>query len=533
MTTFRGLRGAVGEQEGACRTHKSDLMGETVTTRSSPLTGEEYLDSLKDGREVFIDGERVADVTAHPAFRNSARSIARLYDAMHDPATRDVLVGEDRKGISTHRFFMPSYSAEDLLAAREAIAIWSRMSYGYLGRTPDYKASFMATLGADPGWYAPFEDGAARWYRRYAEQALFLNHVLINPPIDRDKAVHEVEDVYVHVVEQRDDGMVVSGAKMLATGSALTHATFVAQNSAVQLEKGKAEDYALVFIAPMDTPGQKLVCRNSYERSARSAWDNPLSSRFDENDAVVIFDRALIPWENVLVYRDVDKATGFYASSGFMPRFTLQSGTRLAVKLDFLCGLFARGLQANGTDKFRGVRAKLGELIGWRNLIWALTDALCDEPMPGPGDSVVPRLECAMLVRLFGTMAVPKARALFAEILAGAPLVVPSSNRDLQNAELRPLIDRFYRGSTGDAHDRIKLFKLIWDAVGTEFGSRHEWYEINYSGNQEQMRLDMARFADVRGLTQGFDDLVEQCLSDYDLEGWTTDTWLDPGEGET
>ena len=172
---------------------------------------------------------------------------------------------------------------------------------------------------------------------------------------------------------------------MLATGSAITHATFVAQNSAVHLEEGKAEDYALVFIAPMDTPGKRLVCRRSYEADARSPWENPLSSRFDENDAVVVFDDAFIPWENVLVYRDIEKATGFYASSGFMPRYTLQSGTRLAVKLDFLCGLLARGLQANGTDGFRGVQAKLGELVGWRNLIWALTAALCHEPMPGPG----------------------------------------------------------------------------------------------------------------------------------------------------
>jgi 4-hydroxyphenylacetate 3-monooxygenase len=497
----------------------------TETTRTRPLTGDEYLESLKDGRNVYIDGERVEDVTEHPAFRNSARSIARLYDALHDPGTRDLMTAEDRQGIRTHRFFMPSYSPEDLLASREAIAHWARMSYGYMGRTPDYKAAFMASLGADPAWYAPFEEGARRWYRRYAESALFLNHVLINPPIDRDRAVHEVEDVYVHVVAERDDGIVVSGAKMLATGSAVTHGTFVAQNSAVQLEEGKAEDYALVFIAGMDTPGKKLICRNSYEASARSPWDNPLSSRFDENDAVVVFDDALIPWENVLVYRDVRKATGFYAQSGFMPRYTLQSGTRLGVKLDFLCGLFVRALKANGTGDFRGVQAALGELLGWRNLIWALTAALCHEPMEGPGGSVVPKLEYATLIRLFGTMAVPKARSLFAEFLGGSPLVVPSSSRDLRNEELRPLIDRFYRGSSGDAHDRIKLFKLIWDAVGTEFGSRHEWYEINYSGNQEQMRLDMARFSGVRGLLSEFDGLVERCMSEYDLDGWTGDVW--------
>ncbi|MGH8916476.1 MAG: 4-hydroxyphenylacetate 3-hydroxylase family protein [Acidimicrobiia bacterium] len=492
----------------------------------SLLSGASYLESLRDGREVWIDGERVADVTTHPAFRNSARSVARMYDALHDSDLSQVLLGEDRQGILTHRFFMPSYDSDDLLAARDAIAVWARLSYGYMGRSPDYKASFMATLGADPDWYRPFADSARLWYQKYAEQCLFLNHVLINPPIDRDREVHEVEDVFVHVVEERDDGMVVEGAKMLATGSALTHATFVAQNSAVSLEAGKAEDYALAFIVPMDAPGMKLISRASYEQPVESPWDYPLSARFDENDAVAVFDRVLVPWEDVLVYRDVQKATGFYAQSGFMPRYTLQSGTRLAIKLEFLCGLLARGLRANGTYEFRGVQAKLGELIGWRNMIWGITSTLCHETQPGPGGSVVPALEYATLIRLFGTQAFPKAREIFTELLGGAPLVAPSSNRDLLNEELRPIIDRFYRGSEGDAHDRVKLFKLIWDAVGSEFGSRHAWYEVNYGGNQDQIRLDVLRFAQIRGLAASFDELVASCLSDYDLEGWTDDTWL-------
>jgi paerucumarin biosynthesis protein PvcC len=327
------------------------------TTGLAVLTGEQYLESLRDGREVWIDGERVADVTTHPAFRNATRSIARIYDAMHDLAHHETLLGEDRHGIVTHRFFMPSYTSEDLLASRDAIASWSRLSYGYMGRTPDYKASFMATLGADSDWYEPFGDSGRGWYRRYAEQVLFLSHVLINPPIDRDKAVHEVEDVFVHVVKHRDDGMVVRGAKILATGSALTHATFVAQNSAVELEEG--EDYALCFIVPMAAAGVKLVSRSSYEAKATSPFDAPLSSRFDENDAVIIDDDVFVPWEDVLVYRDVRKATALYAHSGFMPRYTLQSGTRLAVKLDFLCGLLSCGLEANGTAGFRGVQTQM------------------------------------------------------------------------------------------------------------------------------------------------------------------------------
>jgi aromatic ring hydroxylase len=228
----------------------------------------------------------------------------------------------------------------------------------------------------------------------------------------------------------------------------------------------------------------------------------------------------------VLVYRDVRKATGFYPASGFMNRYTLQSAARLAVKLDLMCAMIARALDANGTGDFRGVQAQLGELVAWRSLMWALTSALSLDPAPSLGGSVVPKLEYAVLVRIFGSMAFPRVREVCTQILGGSPLVVPSSVDDLQNPELRPLIDRFYRGSTGSALERIKLFKLLWDAVGTEFGSRHEWYERNYGGNHEQVRLDALNFARRTGLTEEWDVLLDRCLGDYDLNGWTTPPWV-------
>src|SRR5215218_974275 len=351
---------------------------------------DEYFESLRDARNVYLYGERIKDVTTHPAFRNSARSVARLYDTFHDPAQRDLLTAVDQYGIRTHKFYKPSYSGQELLEAREAIAAWARMSYG-----------FMASLGANPEFYAPYDQNALNWYKTFASRGLFLNHVLVNPPVDRKKPIHEVADVFIHVVKETDGGIIVSGAKMLATGSAITHGTFVAQNSSANLEKGKAEDFALVFIAAMDAPGSKLLCRASYEQAARSPFDNPLSSRFDENDAVLLFDNAFIPWENVLVYRDTERANSFYRNSGFFSRYNLQSATRLGVKLDFMAGLFAKGIATNGTDDFRGVQVALGELIGWRNLVWALTTTMCLDPQPGPGKSVIPKMENAATFRLF------------------------------------------------------------------------------------------------------------------------------------
>ena len=489
------------------------------------LDGTAYLESLRDGRAVYLEGERVRDVTAHPAFRNASRSIARLYDALHDPKKSPILTAPDAFGQRVHKFFKPSSTAQELFEAREAIMCWARLSYGFMGRTPDYKAAFMASMAANPSFYAPFEDSARGWYRKYSSRGLFLNHVLINPPVDRSRPVHEVEDVFIHVVKERDDGMIVAGAKMLATGSALTHATFVAHNSAVTLDKEKAKDFALAFIAPMDAPGAKLLCRASYEQRAHSPFDHPLSSRFDENDAVMIFDNVFIPWENVLVYRDPEKANGFYGESRFINRFTLQAGARLLVKLEIMAGLFAKAIATNGTDSFRGVQAALGEIVAWRHCMLAITTAMCLDPEPAPGGTVVPKIEYANAIKIFAAECWPRIRQLFESHLAGSLLVAPSSHKDLQNPELRPLIDRYYRGSSGSAEERIKLFKLIWDAIGTEFGARHELYEVNYSGNQDQMRLDVVNFARRKGLMTEFTNIADACMAEYDLDGWTDPTW--------
>ena len=233
-------------------------------TVSRPMNGDEYVESLRDGRQIYIHGKRVEDVTTHPAFRNSVRSIARLYNALHDPATKDVLTTETDTGSGgyTHPFFKAPHSAADLVAGRDAIAAWQRLTYGWMGRSPDYKAAFLATYGPNADYYAPFADNARRWYKEAQERVYFMNHTLVNPPVDRDKEIHEVSDVFIHAVKETDEGVVVRGAKMVATGSALSNYNFVSYHGNLPIKK---EEYALSFFAPMDHPNIKLLCRPSYE----------------------------------------------------------------------------------------------------------------------------------------------------------------------------------------------------------------------------------------------------------------------------
>ncbi len=502
------------------------------TTVTRPMTGEEYLESLRDDRTIYIYGERVKDVTTHPAFRNSARSVARLYDALHDPETRDVLTDTTDTGSGgyTQRFFKIPRSVDDLVANRDAIAAWQRLVYGWLGRSPDYKASFLTTLGANPDFYDPYQENARRWYKQAQENVLYLNHAIIHPPVDRHRPPDEVADVYVHVEKETDNGIVVSGAKVVATASALTNYNFIAHYG-VPLRK---PEFALVFIVPMDSPGLKLISRTSYELQATvlgSPFDYPLSSRFDENDSILVLDNVLVPWENVLVHGDIEKANTFHIASGFVHRLTFHGLTRLCVKLDFIAGLILKAVEATGTSDFRGVQAAVGEVIAWRNLFWGLTDGMARAPAPWIEDAVHPNLEYGLAYRVFAPMMYPRVKDIVENTVGSGLIYLNSHSADFKSAEIRPYLDKYVRGSNGMvALDRVKLLKLLWDAMGTEFGGRHELYERMYAGNSDDTRMQTLFAAQGLGLTDQLKGFAEQCMSEYDLDGWTVPHLINPDD---
>jgi 4-hydroxyphenylacetate 3-monooxygenase len=493
------------------------------TTPTRPLTGAEYLESLRDGREVWIYGERVKDVTTHPAFRNTARMIARLYDALHDPKYRDVLTTETDTGSGgrTHRYFKAPRSGEEQLAARDAIAAWSRLTYGWLGRSPDYKAAFLGTLGANSEFYQPYEINAKAWYKKSQEQVLYINHAIIHPPVDRDRGIHERAEVCVHIEKETDAGIFVSGAKVVATGSALTHATFVAHHGLIPVQD---RNYACVFMIPMGTPGVKLISRASYENTAAvmgTPFDYPLSSRLDENDAIFVLDNAFVPWEDVFVCGDIERANNFFPKTGFLPRALLQGCTRLAIKLEFIAGLMLKAVEATGTKDYRGVQTRVGEVISYRNLFWSLSEAMARNAEPWTNGAVLPNMEAASAYQVFGSTFYPVIKNLIEQTLASGLIYMNSSAVDFQNPELRPYLDKYVRGSNGySSEDRIKLMKLLWDSIGSEFGSRHELYEINYAGSTDENRLIALHSAAASGLSDRMKAFADTCMAEYDINGW-------------
>lgn len=501
-----------------------------------PYTGKEFLESLDDGREVWIYGERIKNIAEHPAFRNTARMIARLYDALHrDHADKkNLLICPTEWGGFTHKYFVAPRSAEDLVAARDAIAEWSRITYGWLGRSPDYKAAFLATLGANAEFYAPYQENARRWYRYSQERVPFVNHAIVQPPVDRNMAPGAPggpTDVYAHVTKETDAGIRVTGAKVVATGSALTHFTFVAHAGVLPVQD---KNFAIVFLVPSNAPGIKFLCRVSNEQRAAvlgSPFDYPLSSRLDENDAIFIMDDVLVPWEDVFVYADIDKANRFFPNSGFLPRAMLQGCTRLAVKLDFILGLLVKATEIAGTRAFRGVEANIGEVIAWRNTMWGLSDAMAKGAEPWAGGCVLPALEPAMAYRIMAPEAYVQIRQMIEKTVASSLIYLNSHARDFKTPELRGYLDRYVRGSGGvSAVERVKLMKLLWDAIGSEFGARHELYEINYAGSHEEIRIDALRAAIGSGQCERWKSFADQCMAEYDLDGWTVPDLVNPDD---
>lgn len=491
--------------------------------KTRPLTGAEYIESLRDDREIYLYGERVKDVTSHPAFHNPVRMTARLYDALHDPDRRDVLTTRTDAGGDgyTHRFFTTPHSADDLVADQRAIAEWARMSYGWMGRSPDYKASFLGTLGANADFYEPFADNARRWYRESQEKVLYWNHAIVHPPVDRNRPPDEVADVFIHVEKETDAGLMVSGAKVVATGSALTHYNFIAHYG-LPIKK---REFALVATVPMGAAGMKLICRPSYGAAASvmgSPFDYPLSSRLDENDTILVLDKVLIPWENVFVYGDVGKVQLFTGQSGFIERFTFHGCTRLAVKLEFIAGLLAKALEITGSQDFRGVQARMGEVLAWRNLFWAFSDAAARNPVAWRNGAVLPNPQYGLAYRWFMQVGYPRIKEIVQQDVASGLIYINSAAEDFKNPQVRPYLDKYLRGSNGtDAQGRVKVMKLLWDAVGTEFGGRHELYERNYAGNHENTRVELLLSQMAGGQLDGYKAFVDACLQEYDLDGWT------------
>jgi len=479
-------------------------------------TGAEHLRSLQDGRTVYLDGELVKDVTEHKAFRNAVRSAAALYDYQARPENIEAMTfrpeGARRR---VNRGWQMPKSYEEMVERRKALQAWAVLSGGFLGRSPDHLASSL--IGQLMGIDVFRRHGEARAkaladYVDYATKAdLFLTYVIINPQAERTKSWGEqAEDMVARIVDEDSTGITIRGAKMLGTSSIMANEVFVAS---MQPLKPGEEDLAFSCALPMNAKGLRVLSRKSYEAQATSVFDNPISSRFDENDALMYFDDVKVPWERVFVYRDTDMCRAQFHDTPSHAYQNYQAQIRLSVKVAFLAGLARRITEAIGTAKIPSVTEQLGLIAAQAGMVNAMLSG-----MEASGVQFnqwwVPNKHYMYSAQVVTQELYPRLVQSIRDLAGGALIMLPSSVLDFANPEIRAIIEKTQRSASMDPEHKVKFMKAAWDAIGSEFGSRHMQYEMFYAGARFVTTGHSFRTYDWNGATA----LVEALLASYDLD---------------
>jgi 4-hydroxyphenylacetate 3-monooxygenase len=475
-------------------------------------TGAAHLQSLRDGRTVYIDGAEAGDVTRHPAFRNAVASAAALYDyqaAEPEPMT----FTSPTSGGQVNRCWDQPTSYEGLLQRRHAMEAWARVHYGFMGRSPDHVASCLSGMMMAPEVfeaYDPKRAAALADYFRYArDNDLFLTYVIINPQADRSKGAHEQASEFLTagIVDEDSTGLTLRGAKMLATSAIMANEVFV---SCIQPLGPGEEKYAVSLALPMNAPGLKLLSRKSYEAASPSIYDNPLASRFDENDAVIYFDDVKVPWERVFVARDPGMMMKQFHATPAHVLQNYQCQVRLMVKMRFLMGIARRTSEVNGTIALPPVREALGQLAAEAAMVEGMVAGMEAKGVMRNG-FYLPDTHILYAAQVLTQQLYSKVITSLRDLAGGGLIMLPSSVEDFANPDIARLIDKTQQSPVASSEERVRFFKLAWDAIGSEFASRHTQYEMFYAGAPFVTKAHSFRTYDWASAT----GMVEEVLAGY------------------
>jgi 4-hydroxyphenylacetate 3-monooxygenase len=443
-------------------------------------TGREFVESLRDGRTVYAAGERINDVTTHPSFRGVVETLASLYDLQHEHPEQLSFKSPSSGAPVAASFFMAE-TIEQVRWRITAEQIRADYTYGLMGRMPDFCNALVtdvATGLADLGRRdRRFADNMERYYIECRERDWCLTHTLVDPQVDRSRGPAEQPDPYLvlRAVHETDRGVIVRGAKMLATLAPFSNELWV--GPFLPRRPGE-EDYALCFAIPCNAPGLKFICREPYS-AGRNDFDRPLTSHYDEEDSLAVFDDVLVPWERMFIYRDIEIFNGILLSR---PGYTqLQAVIRGLAKLKFLTGLALHIADAIGRSDALHVQAQLGELVANVESVSGLVRAGAEEVAESTRGRVAHRSTSAALWVL-----VPQCQMRAVQVireLSGSGLIMTPAESDFANPEIGTYLEKYLRGKTVGALDRVQLFKLAWDMIGEQFGARQLQYEWFYAGD--------------------------------------------------
>jgi 4-hydroxyphenylacetate 3-monooxygenase len=425
-------------------------------------------------------------------------------------------VAEDGGERANRNWQLPR-SYEDLVTRRKAIEASNVLHAGFMGRSPDHVASCISGMYMGLEVFESYDPARARaladYYRYARDNDLYLTYVIVNPQADRSKGAGQQKGEFLTagVVDRDHAGITVRGAKMLATGGIMANEVFV---TCIQPLQPGEERYAVSFAIPMNAKGLKVLSRKSYEQSAPSVFDNPLASRFDENDAVLYFDDVKVPWDRVFIVDNVDMCQKQFHAAPTHVYQNYQAMIRLSVKMRFLLGIARRTADVNGIFNFPQVRETLGQLAAEAGMVDALVAAM-EVKGARRGPYFLPDRHTLYSAQVLTQQLYAKVLHTLRELAGGGMIMLPSSVRDLANPELADLIEKTQQSPAASSAERVKFYKLAWDAVGSEFASRHAQYEMFYAGATFVTKGHSFRSYDWQAATGA----VERMMAGYDLGG--------------
>src|SRR5262245_53422953 len=446
-------------------------------------TGKQFLQGLRDGRELWVGGDKVGSIADHPALRGAASALAEVFDLQHQ-ASDVCLMPDPETGEAINVSHMIPRSRDDLDARHRGLERIAEYSVGLMGRTPDYMNVTFAGFAARPDEWGinGNEEGAAnlaRYQKKLRREDLSLTHTIVHSTVNMAKGKYPVgfDPVQLHKVEKTAYGIVVRGSRVPATLAPFADELAVYPGAPMP---DAAPEHALSFCIPMDTPGLKFICRDSVAVNT-NRFEHPLSSRFDEQDAFVIFDDVEVPRDrvfidaNLAVYNSVMKTT-------WWPNIMQQTMIRAQTKLEFAWGLGSRMAETVNTIGQPQVQQMLGEIAMFaefaRTAVFAAEQAAREY---GNGMWACDARPLAALRAALPTW-FPRVNEIIRQLGSHNLLTTPA-RAALADETLRPLLERYLRGVGADAEQRSRIFRLAWDFAATALGSRNEQYERFYLGS--------------------------------------------------
>jgi 4-hydroxyphenylacetate 3-monooxygenase len=472
-------------------------------------TGRAFLDSLRDDRQIWIDGERVTDVVTDRRFAAAAQSLADLYDMQHEPTLLERMTylapnSGDRVGLS---FIQPQH-IDDLIRRRQMVKIWMDATCGMFGRSPDFLNITLTGFASARHAFGKFADNLWNYYTYARDSDIVMTHTLVNPQVDRSRPVEQQEkDLAARIIKETDAGIVVTGARMVSTLCAYANDIWV-MPSTYLANTPEAAPYAFGFCIPVATSGLRFICRPSVVHlDAASPMDYPLSSRLDETDGMVVFDNVLVPWERVFIHRDAEMCNGLYNRTGAMPHVMHQFSTKNLAKAEFMMGLGFAVAKSTNIDQHLHVQNMLAELIQFTEFCRACLRASEADAAPNAQGVMTPAAMPLWTVRMMFPKMFVRACEIV-QILGAGGLVSVPSYAETESA-VWPDVERYFQAANADSRSRIRLFRLAFDAAVSSFAGRQQLYERYYSGDPVRLAGTLYSLYDRNEYMQRISQLLD------------------------